>query len=128
MLVTMETVRENIRAGADVTLIDSREPKRYAGVEELVDHKAGHIPTAVNHFWKDGMLQSGQFKNGAGQQERFQNLSKDKETIVYCGSGVTACPNIVALKLAGFQNVKLYAGSWSDWISYPENQIAKEED
>ena len=53
---------------------------------------------------------------------------KDKETIVYCGSGVTACPNIVALKLAGFQNVKLYAGSWSDWISYPENQIAKEED
>ena len=128
MLVTMETVRENIRAGADVTLIDSREPKRYAGVEELVDRKAGHIPTAVNHFWKAGMLQSGQFKNKAEQQERFQNLSKDKETIVYCGSGVTACPNILALKLAGFQNVKLYAGSWSDWISYPENQIAKEED
>ncbi len=50
MLVTMETVRENIHAGADVTLIDSREPKRYAGVEELVDPKAGHIPTAVNHF------------------------------------------------------------------------------
>ncbi|HDR4438026.1 sulfurtransferase [Bacillus thuringiensis serovar brasilensis] len=128
MLVTMETVRENIDAGKDVTLIDSREPKRYAGVEELVDPKAGHIPTAVNYFWKDGMLQSGQFKNEAQQQERFQNLSKDKETIVYCGSGVTACPNIVALKLAGFQNVKLYAGSWSDWISYPENQIAKEED
>ncbi|MGG0303939.1 sulfurtransferase [Bacillus albus] len=128
MLVTVETVKENIHAGADVTLIDSREPKRYAGVEELVDPKAGHIPTAVNYFWKDGMLQSGQFKNEAQQQERFQNLAKDKETIVYCGSGVTACPNILALKLAGFQNVKLYAGSWSDWISYPENQIAKEED
>ncbi|MGG0252292.1 sulfurtransferase [Bacillus toyonensis] len=128
MLVSMETVRENIQAGADVTLIDSREAKRYAGVEELVDHKAGHIPTAANYFWKDGMLQSGQFKNEAEQQERFQNLSKDKETIVYCGSGVTACPNIITLKLAGFQNVKLYAGSWSDWISYPENQIAKEED
>jgi len=128
MLVTMETVRENIHAGADVTLIDSREPKRYAGVEELVDSKAGHIPTAVNYFWKDGIVQSGQFKKEAGQQERFRNLSKDKETIVYCGSGVTACPNILALKLAGFQNVKLYAGSWSDWISYPENQIAKEED
>ncbi|MFC8057116.1 sulfurtransferase [Bacillus cereus] len=128
MLVTMETVRENIHAGANVTLIDSREPKRYAGVEELVDPKVGHIPTAVNYFWKDGIVQSGQFKNEAGQQERFQNLSKDKETIVYCGSGVTACPNILALKLAGFQNVKLYAGSWSDWISYPENQIAKEED
>ncbi|HFJ9440159.1 TPA: sulfurtransferase [Bacillus albus] len=128
MLITMETVKENIHAGADVTLIDSREPKRYAGVEELVDPKAGHIPTAVNYFWKDGILQSGQFKNEVQQQERFQNLAKDKETIVYCGSGVTACPNILALKLAGFQNVKLYAGSWSDWISYPENQIAKEED
>ncbi|MGE6362485.1 sulfurtransferase [Bacillus paramycoides] len=128
MLVTMETVKENIHAGADITLIDSREPKRYAGVEELVDPKAGHIPTAVNCFWKDGILESGQFKHEAQQQERFKNLSRDKETIVYCGSGVTACPNIVALKLAGFQNVKLYAGSWSDWISYPENQIAKEED
>ena len=50
MLVTMEMVKENIYAGADVTLIDSREPKRYAGVEELVDPKAGHIPTAVNYF------------------------------------------------------------------------------
>ncbi|OQR55882.1 sulfurtransferase [Bacillus sp. CDB3] len=128
MLVTMETVRENILAGADVTLIDSREPKRYAGVEELVDPKAGHIPTAVNYFWKDGILESGRFKNNEEQQGRFQNLDKEKETIVYCGSGVTACPNIVALKLAGFQNVKLYAGSWSDWISYPENQIVKEED
>ncbi len=82
MLVTMETVRENIYAGADVTLIDSREPKRYAGVEELVDPKAGHIPTAVNYFWKDGMLQSGQFKNEAQQQERFKTFRKIKETIV----------------------------------------------
>lgn len=81
MLVTMETVRENIDAGKDVTLIDSREPKRYAGVEELVDPKAGHIPTAVNYFWKDGMLQSGQFKNEAQQQERFQNLRKIRKQL-----------------------------------------------
>ncbi|MFE4761659.1 sulfurtransferase [Bacillus mycoides] len=128
MIVTMDTVKENIRVGANMTLIDSREPKRYAGAEELVDSKAGHIPTAVNYFWKDGILESGHFKNEEEQQGRFQNLDKEKETIVYCGSGVTACPNIVALKLAGFQNVKLYTGSWSDWISYPENQIAKEED
>ncbi|PFA15268.1 sulfurtransferase [Bacillus cereus] len=128
MLVTMDTVKENIHAGTDITLIDSREPKRYIGAEELVDSKAGHIPTAVNYFWKDGILESGRFKNNEEQQGRFQNLDKEKETIVYCGSGVTACPNIVTLKLAGFQNVKLYAGSWSDWISYPENQIEKEED
>jgi len=82
-------------------------------------------PTGLQIFHHEQVCRIGY---GAGQQERFQNLSKDKETIVYCGSGVTACPNILALKLAGFQNVKLYAGSWSDWISYPENQIAKEED
>ncbi|PGM94491.1 sulfurtransferase [Bacillus cereus] len=128
MIVTMDTVKENIHAGTDITLIDSREPKRYTGAEELVDSKAGHIPTAVNYFWKDGILESGHFKNEEEQQGRFQNLDKEKETIVYCGSGVTACPNIVALTLAGFRNVKLYTGSWSDWISYPENQIAKEED
>ncbi|WP_459501468.1 sulfurtransferase [Bacillus sp. C1] len=127
MLVTIEDVKENIRTNADVTLIDSREPKRYAGVEELVDPKAGHIPTAENYFWKDGITTEGRFKNKEEQEERFHHLTKEKETIVYCGSGVTACPNILALQIAGFRNVKLYAGSWSDWISYPENQIAKEE-
>lgn len=126
MLVTMEDVKEKIRTNADVTLIDSREPRRYAGVEELVDPKAGHIPTAENYFWKDGITAEGQFKNKNEQEERFHHLNKEKETIVYCGSGVTACPNILALQTAGFRNVKLYAGSWSDWISYPENQIVKE--
>ena len=61
-----------------------------------------------------------------GNKNDSKICRKIKETIVYCGSGVTACPNIVALKLAGFQNVKLYAGSWSDWISYPENQIEED--
>lgn len=127
LLVTMEDVREKIRTNVDMTLIDSREPNRYAGFEELVDRKAGHIPTAKNYFWKDGVTVEGQFKNKANQKERFRSLNKEKETIVYCGSGVTACPNILALKMAGFNQVKLYAGSWSDWISYPENPIAKEE-
>ncbi|KEK24758.1 sulfurtransferase [Bacillus gaemokensis] len=126
LLVTMEDVKEKIRTNVDVTLIDSREPKRYAGIEELIDSQAGHIPTAENYFWKDGITAGGQFKNKAEQQERFRHLNKETETIVYCGSGVSACPNVLALQSAGFRNVKLYAGSWSDWISYPKNQIAKE--
>ncbi|MGH1050232.1 sulfurtransferase [Bacillus cytotoxicus] len=127
MLITMEEVRESIRTNVDMTLIDSREPKRYAGIEEQVDSQAGHIPTAQNYFWKEGITEEGKFKEQKEQEERFHHLDKEKEIIVYCGTGVTACPNILALQTAGFQNVKLYAGSWSDWISYPENEIEKEQ-
>ncbi|WP_440603164.1 sulfurtransferase [Bacillus sp. GB_SG_008] len=126
IVVTMEELQEKINKQANITLIDSREPKRYAGLEEPVDKVAGHIPTAQNYFWKDGVTDFGAFKGQDAQEERFIHLDKKKETIVYCGSGVTACPNVLALKMAGFTSVKLYAGSWSDWISYPENPIAKE--
>jgi thiosulfate/3-mercaptopyruvate sulfurtransferase len=56
--------------------------------------------------------------------EHFQALEPSKEIVVYCGSGVTACPNVLALAEAGYTNVKLYSGSWSDWISYPDHPIA----
>ncbi|MEI4800865.1 sulfurtransferase [Bacillus sp. NPDC077411] len=125
-VVTMEELQAKISKHADITLIDSREPKRYAGLEELVDKAAGHIPNAQNYFWKDGVTESGAFKEQKEQEERFIHLDKKKETIVYCGSGVTACPNVLTLKMTGFTNVKLYVGSWSDWISYPENIIMKE--
>ncbi|MGF9966626.1 sulfurtransferase [Bacillus rhizoplanae] len=126
IVVTMAELQEKINKQADITLIDSREPRRYEGLEEPVDKVAGHIPTAQNYFWKDGVTEFGAFKGQNEQEERFMHLDKKKETIVYCGSGVTACPNVLALKMAGFTNVKLYAGSWSDWISYPENSIVKE--
>ncbi|PHA03548.1 sulfurtransferase [Bacillus pseudomycoides] len=126
IVVTMAELQEKINKQADITLIDSREPRRYEGLEEPVDKVAGHIPTAQNYFWKAGVTEFGAFKGQSEQEERFMHLDKKKETIVYCGSGVTACPNVLALKMAGFTNVKLYAGSWSDWISYPENSIVKE--
>ncbi|KEO84806.1 sulfurtransferase [Tumebacillus flagellatus] len=108
-----------------VTLIDSREERRYLGLEEPIDPVAGHIPTAIHSFWKDSLTESGTWKSGDEQRERFSDLNPDDEIIVYCGSGVTATPNILALREAGFRNVKLYAGSWSDWCSYPDNPIAK---
>jgi thiosulfate/3-mercaptopyruvate sulfurtransferase len=125
MLVSMADVKNRIESGADFLLIDSREPIRYAGIEEPIDRKAGHIPTAVNSFWMDGVSAEGVFQGEKEQEARFCMFDKEKETIVYCGSGVTACPNVLALKMAGFQNVKLYAGSWSDWISYDENIVEK---
>lgn len=103
-------------------LIDSREEKRYLGIEEPIDKKAGHIPGAVNKPWTLGLYQ-GLYKSREEQEKRFTDIDREKTVIVYCGSGVTAAPNFLALKEAGFKNVKLYVGSFSDWISYGENKI-----
>lgn len=123
MLVEMDEVRENIGTGR-VTLIDSRDGARYRGEVEPLDKAAGHIPGAINHLWSEGRGDDGKWKNADEQAARFEGLDKDRETIVYCGSGVTATPNVRALQEAGFSNVRLYAGSWSDWISYEGNPIA----
>lgn len=106
-------------------LLDSRDQNRYAGIEEPVDKAAGHIPSARNKFWKDCITDQGKWKSGKELAEQFMDLKKDEEVIVYCGSGVSACPNILALTDLGFENVKLYVGSWSDWISYEDNLIEK---
>jgi thiosulfate/3-mercaptopyruvate sulfurtransferase len=107
---------------SNVVLIDSREEKRYLGLEEPIDKKAGHIPGAINKPWFEG-LQNGHYKTTEQQKQRFSELDANNQLIVYCGSGVTAVPNFLALKEAGFNQVKLYLGSFSDWISYQENEI-----
>lgn len=109
----------------DIQLLDSREEKRYLGIEEPIDKIAGHIPGAKHFFWKEGVSADGSWKSPAEQEKRIEAFDKTKETVVYCGSGVTACPNVITLKNAGFTNVRLYMGSWSDWITYPEYPIEK---
>lgn len=123
----MSLNRLAVQTGSDV-LIDSREAPRYRGEVEPMDKTAGHIPGARNRFWKDALGADGQWKNTEAQRTRFADLQPDDRLIVYCGSGVTACPNVLALEEAGFKNVRLYAGSWSDWISYNENPIATGEE
>lgn len=124
MLADYEEVRRLVLSKAKgAVLIDSRASERYRGEIEPLDRKAGHIPSALNKFWEEG-LEAGSFKTPEEQKQRFADLDKDEEIIVYCGSGVTATPNYLALKMAGFQNVKLYAGSYSDWVSYEENPVA----
>lgn len=123
MLVEMDEVKELI--GQDrVTIIDSREGPRYRGEVEPLDKVAGHIPGAINRFWKDGLNDNGAWRGAEAQSERFADLDRNRELIVYCGSGVSATPNIIALQEAGFTKVRLYAGSWSDWISYEGNPVA----
>ncbi len=117
-----------VRAALDkqsAVLIDSRARERYLGLIEPLDRKPGHIPGAINHEWTDG-FKAGKWNSSEEQISRFSELDKDSKIIVYCGSGVSATPNIIALLEAGFKYVKLYAGSYSDWVSYPENPVSKE--
>jgi thiosulfate/3-mercaptopyruvate sulfurtransferase len=123
MIADVDDVRKVVNGQlANTTLIDSREERRYFGLEEQIDKKAGRIPGAINKPWMEG-LHEGSYKPVVAQKQRFSDIQPDSQLIVYCGSGVTAAPNYLALKEAGFEKVKLYLGSFSDWISYPENEI-----
>jgi thiosulfate/3-mercaptopyruvate sulfurtransferase len=123
IMATTEEVKEVIeKQQKGKILIDSREEKRYLGLEEPIDKKAGHIPGAINKPWMEGFSGS-QYNPVEEQRQRFSDVDSENQIIVYCGSGVTATPNFLALKEAGFEKVKLYVGSFSDWISYKENRI-----
>jgi thiosulfate/3-mercaptopyruvate sulfurtransferase len=127
MLASYEEVKEiALKGSGSAVLIDSRESKRYMGIEEPIDRVPGHIPTAVNKPWMEG-LEDGYFKSRAEQEKRFAEQDPNRPIIVYCGSGVTATPNYIALKEAGFKDVRLYAGSYSDWVSYKENPVSRTE-
>ena len=112
---------EDVKARKDrpeVALVDSRDRDRYLGEREPIDPIAGHIPGAVNYPWKTVSDQQGHLLPASEQTKRWSDLASTEEILVYCGSGVTACVNLLSLELAGIKTGKLYAGSWSDWISY----------
>lgn len=108
-------------------LIDSREPARYRGESEPIDPRAGHIPGAVNRFWKNNLCSHGEFKRPAELKAEFEQLFgtyTPYDAVFYCGSGVTACHNLLATAHAGLEPARLYAGSWSEWCSDAERPIA----
>jgi thiosulfate/3-mercaptopyruvate sulfurtransferase len=102
-----------------VPVIDSRAGERYRGEKEPVDPKAGHIPGARNAPFAGNLQDDGRFKSREELRRRFEQLGVDPDqgAVVYCGSGVNACHNLLAMELAGVKNVRLYEGSWSDWSS-----------
>lgn len=108
---------------AAINLVDSREEARYRGDYEPIDAIAGHIPTAINKDWQQVCDQQGFVRDQHFQQQRWQTLPADKPLVIYCGSGVTACVNILSATLAGVE-ASLYAGSWSDWCNQPGAAIA----
>ncbi|MFB5190301.1 sulfurtransferase [Alicyclobacillus fastidiosus] len=124
--VDVDDVRRIVSGEWDAILIDARAHDRYSGEVEPIDAKAGHIPGAVNYPWQNGLMENGRWKPDYIQHRRFGDVvSKKQPIVVYCGSGVTACADIFALKLAGAEDVRLYAGSWSDWITYRDNPVEK---
>ncbi len=117
----MPTVdRDELRAmlGA-ATVIDARAPERYRGDEEPIDPVAGHVPTAVNVPYEGNLGPDQRFRDPAALRDRYPDA--DGRTVVYCGSGVTACHDLLAMEVAGLAGGALYPGSWSDWSTagYP---------
>ncbi|TDL34779.1 sulfurtransferase [Jeotgalibacillus sp. S-D1] len=122
MIADVEEVKKIVAGKTTSILLDSRSYDRYIGQNEPIDRVAGHIPGAIHRDWVNG-VEKGFFLKDEEQANRFSEWEKDRPIVVYCGSGVTATPNIIALNQAGFTNVKLYPGSYSDWVSYDENEI-----
>ncbi len=104
--------------GAGATVVDSREERRYQGLEEPIDPVAGHMPGAVNHPWQGVTDATGRVLDEEGLRQHWGETLDSAELVVYCGSGVTACVNLFSLALLGREDATLYAGSWSDWCSY----------
>lgn len=106
-----------IQSASSLLLIDSREAERYRGEQEPIDPVAGHIPRALNYPWQGVTDAEGRLYSPALQRQRWGSLPEG-EPVVYCGSGVTACVNLLSLAMAGREPSRLYPGSWSDWCSY----------
>jgi thiosulfate/3-mercaptopyruvate sulfurtransferase len=100
-------------------ILDARVGERYRGEKEPIDPKKGHIPGAVSAPWIDNLDTEARFKSPDELRRRYEELGVDGKNgaVVYCGSGVNSCHDLLALEIAGVPDVRLYAGSWSDWSS-----------
>lgn len=110
------------------TLIDARAAPRYRGDEEPIDRVAGHIPSAKNFYWGDALAPDQTFLSPDQLRAKLEPILKGKspdQVVCYCGSGVTAAFNMLAMEVAGLTGAKLYPGSWSEWSSDEKRPIAK---
>jgi Rhodanese-related sulfurtransferase len=112
--------------GARQVLLDARDPARYRGEVEPIDPVAGHIPGAINSPFSENLNADGTFRSKQELERKFEYAAYSFLPVVcYCGSGVTACHNILAMKHAGLMVPVLYAGSWSEWVADPSRPVAK---
>lgn len=112
----------------DWRLVDARAPERYAGLVEPIDPVAGHIPGARNHPYQTNVDERGAFLPAQALRARLEETLAGippERTIVYCGSGVSACHDLLAMEVAGLRGARLYAGSWSEWCADPSRPIER---
>ena len=108
-------------------LVDARSPDRYRGENETIDPVGGHIPGAVNRFFRDNLQADGRFKPAAELRAEWLAIlagTLPEQVIHQCGSGVSACHNMLAMEIAGLPGSRLYAGSWSEWCADPGRPVA----
>ncbi len=121
---------DEVAAGLDNPsrlLVDSRTDERYRGINETLDKVGGHIPGAANYFFQDNLTPDKTFKSPDELKTQWTPILKGhdpKDVVVYCGSGVTACHNLLALEHAGILGVKIFPGSWSEWSVDPSRPVA----
>ena len=126
-VVTTEDVVANLQRQA-FCVVDARGPDRFRGENETIDPIGGHIPGARNRFFRDNLDADGCFRPAAELRREFLALLAGVEpaqAVMQCGSGVTACHNLLAMEIAGLHGARLYAGSWSEWCSDPERPVAR---
>lgn len=120
-LATADDVARHLAAGGVV--LDARAPERYRGESEPIDPRAGHIPGARNAPHGQNLV-GGRFASSDQLHDRFRALGADGDAVVYCGSGVSACHDVLAMEHAGLGRPRLFVGSWSAWSADPERPAA----
>ena len=116
---------DEVAAMAEALVIDARAAERSRGEAEPIDPRAGHIPGAHSAPWPANLRPDGRFRSGPELRARYAALgATDRPVVAYCGSGLNATHDLLALELAGMDGARLYAGSWSDWSSDPRRPVA----
>lgn len=126
-VLSADEVQANIGSGA-LCLVDARAADRFHGENETLDAVGGHIPGARNRFFRDNLDAQGLYRPAAELRREFLALfagADPAQAVMYCGSGVSACHNLLAMEIAGLPAARLYAGSWSEWCSDPARPVAR---